>query len=127
MKTRATKSGFVIELNQAELLKLLSGNLPAAVSVPERKLKPSSPAMPAVKIERTKTEGVGYTTIGKQAGPCMHKHRTLESACRCLRIQRDRWRRAAVPGAVFDRHIERADGTHLDKSELDRVANFHAS
>jgi len=56
-----------------------------------------------------------YTTRGNVRGCCGHKHRSLETAVRCLRDDQSGCR---SQGGYSDRDIERTDGKDLTEFEF---------
>ena len=59
-----------------------------------------------------------YHAIGSVRGSCGHRHRSLRTACKCLR--KDELDCESV-GGYSDRHIERTDETDLSEYDLDFI------
>jgi len=55
-----------------------------------------------------------YTTRGSVRGGCGHKHRTIETAVKCLRRDQADCRRA---GGYSDRCVVRSDGEPMDAED----------
>jgi hypothetical protein len=59
-----------------------------------------------------------FTTHGSVRGSCGHAHRSLETACKCLRQDQ---RNCKSLGGYSDRDVVRNDGQQLDDSEQEYV------
>ena len=62
-----------------------------------------------------------YTTKGSVRLGCGHKHRSLETAVRCLRSDQIGCGRQ---GGYSDRRIERTDGGELSEGEIYAIDNL---
>ena len=55
-----------------------------------------------------------YTTKGSVRGSCCHKHRSLETAYKCLKSDQDGCR---SQGGYSDREILNSDGSRLNEDD----------
>lgn len=63
-----------------------------------------------------------YTTEGSVRGSCGHKHKTLESAIKCLQVDRDG---CGAQGAYSDRQVVRTGGEPMTEREHDEMGEIY--
>lgn len=61
-----------------------------------------------------------YTTTGSVRGSCGHSHKSLETAAKCLRRDREG---CCSQGGYSDRSVVRIDGEPLTDDEQDEVVS----
>ena len=70
------------------------------------------------------TGTITYTTEGSIRGSCGHRHRSIETAQKC--VERDRRACASLAGGAYysDRCVVRSDGSWLDEEGDDPEAGL---